>query len=166
MDLNLPKRFRCTYVGADNARHEAVMIHRAVLGSMERFVGALIEHYAGAFPMWLAPVQVRAASLADRHAPAARELADGLRAAGLRVETDVRNEKLGFKVREWRLAKVPYLVMLGDKEVASGELAVRSRADGDLGTMSREALTARLLDEAARRGSPAGRKKGGAQATA
>ena len=103
------------------------MVHRALLGSMERFVGGLVEHFGGAFPMWLAPVQVRVATLADRHAEAAGKAAAEMRAAGLRVEEDFRNEKLGLKVREWTLAKIPYLAVLGDKEIAEGAINLRAR---------------------------------------
>jgi threonyl-tRNA synthetase len=133
VDLNLPKRFQVEYVGADNAMHEVVMVHRAVLGSLERFIGGLVEHFGGAFPMWLAPVQVRVATLAERHAGAAEKIAAEMRAAGLRVEVDAGPEKLGYKVREWTLQKIPYLAVIGDREAADGTLALRSRARGDEG---------------------------------
>jgi len=112
------------------------MVHRAVLGSMERFVGGLIEHYAGAFPLWLAPVQAKILPITDRAAERAREVARGLDAAGLRAEVDERNEKVGFKIRQAQLEKVPFMLILGDREVASGEISVRSRRGGDLGTTS------------------------------
>jgi len=127
VDLNLPKRFKVQYVGSDNAMHEAAMVHRALLGSMERFVGGLVEHFGGAFPMWLAPVQVRVVTLADRHVEAGGRIVGEMRAAGLRVEEDFRNEKLGYKVREWTLAKVPYLAVLGDKEIEEGVINLRAR---------------------------------------
>jgi len=147
VDLNLPKRFEVTYVGADNSRHEVVMIHRAVLGSLERFVGGLIEHYGGAFPLWLSPVQVRTARLPARNIEEVRKLTAELRAQGLRVEEDLRNEKLGYKVREWSLAKIPYLLMIGDREAESGRVAVRVRGEGDIGTMTRGEFLARVEKE-------------------
>ena len=127
VDLNLPKRFDVKYVGSDNSMHYVAIVHRALLGSMERFVGGLVEHFGGAFPMWLAPAQVRVATLADRHEEAGRRVAAEMRAAGLRVEEDFRSEKLGFKVREWNLAKVPYLAVLGDREVEEGAVNLRRR---------------------------------------
>ncbi len=147
VDLQAAKRFDITYVGADNQPHHPVIIHRTVLGSMERFVGGLIEHFAGAFPMWLAPVQVRVATLAERHAEAGRRVADELRAAGLRVDEDLGPDKLGYKVRGWSLQKVPYLAVLGDKEIAEGVIALRSRARGDEGKISVSDFTARAQRE-------------------
>jgi threonyl-tRNA synthetase len=120
------------------------MIHRAILGSIERFIGILIEHYAGALPPWLAPVQAVACNITDRQAPYVREVANALRKKGFRAEFDLRNEKIGFKIREHTLQKVPYLLVLGDREVESRTLAVRDRKGQDLGVMSLDEFTARL----------------------
>ena len=128
VDLNLPKRFDCSYRSADNVDVETVIIHRTVLGSMERFVGGLIEHYGGAFPMWLAPEQVRIATITDEQAAFAQAAADRLKSAGLRVAVDARNEKLGFKVRQWQEAKVPYMAVVGKKEAADGAVNLRVRS--------------------------------------
>jgi threonyl-tRNA synthetase len=148
VDLNLPKRFTVEYVGSDNSMHEVIMVHRAVLGSMERFVGGLIEHFGGAWPTWLAPTQVTVAAIAERHHEGAAKVAAALRGAGLRVEEDFRNEKLGLKVREWTLAKVPYLAVLGDKELAEGAVALRVRgAEGAQQKLSVEELMARIQGE-------------------
>jgi len=149
VDLNLPKRFDVQYVGADNAMHEVAIVHRALLGSMERFVGGLIEHFGGAFPMWLAPAQVRVATIADRHAEGAREVVARLRAAGLRVEEDFRNEKLGLKVREWTLEKIPYLAVLGDREIEEGAINLRKRGVKQQEKLSVEAFAERALTEVA-----------------
>ena len=127
VDLNLPKRFNCTYRSAENTDVETVIIHRTVLGSMERFVGGLIEHYAGAFPMWLAPEQVRVAPITDEQHGFAKEVTEKLQAAGIRVNADLRSEKLGFKVREWQEAKVPYLAVIGKKEAAEHTVSLRVR---------------------------------------
>ena len=137
-DFNLPERFDLTYAGEDGHKHRPVMIHRVVLGSMERFIGVLTEHYAGAFPLWLAPVQVIVLSIADRHAAYAKEIADALKEAGVRVEVDGRNEKVGFKIREAQMQKVPYMLVIGDKEVEAKQVAVRSREKGDLGPQAIE----------------------------
>ncbi|MEW6356362.1 MAG: threonine--tRNA ligase [Planctomycetota bacterium] len=134
VDLNLPKRFGVTYVGPDNQEHEAIMIHRTVLGSMERFIGGLIEHYAGAFPMWLAPVQVRVIPITDSHHVYAREVEKALKGEGMRAEADLRSETVGLKIREATLEKVPYMLVLGDREVSSQTVAVRHRKRGDLGS--------------------------------
>ncbi len=147
VDLNLPKRFEVQYVGADNAMHDVAIVHRALLGSMERFVGGLVEHFGGAFPMWLAPAQVRVATIADRHAEGARGVVEELRAAGLRVEEDFRNEKLGLKVREWTLQKIPYLAVLGDREIEEGNINLRKRGVKEGETVSVEAFVKRALGE-------------------
>ncbi|MCA9932711.1 MAG: threonine--tRNA ligase [Ardenticatenaceae bacterium] len=135
-DFNLPERFEMTYIGQDGEAHQPYMIHRALLGSMERFMGVLIEHYAGAFPLWLAPVQVEMIPIADRHIPYAEEVAEALRAAGLRVEVDGGNERMNKKIRNAQLQKVPYMLVVGDKEVESGVVAVRTRDNEDRGNMS------------------------------
>ena len=130
LDFQMPERFDLTYIGADGEKHRPVMIHRVVFGSIERFIGILIEHYAGAFPTWLAPVQVRLLSITDRSAEYIKELASDLENAGIRVETDLRNEKIGYKIREARLQRIPYMLVVGDKEVESRQVAVRSRMKG------------------------------------
>lgn len=133
LDYEVPKRFDLTYVGEDNAEHRPVVIHRAVCGSLERFIAILIEHFAGAFPLWLAPVQAIVLPIADRHLDYARQVAAQLDDAGLRVEVDDRSEKVNYKIREAQLQKIPYMLVVGDKEVAENAVAVRSRAKGDLG---------------------------------
>jgi threonyl-tRNA synthetase len=133
LDYQMPERFDLKYVGADNAEHRPVVIHRAIFGSFERFIALLIEHYAGAFPTWLAPVQVRLLPIADRHLDYARAVRERLVAAGLRAELDERQEKIGYKIREAQLQKIPYMLVVGDKEVADGAVAVRSRTAGDQG---------------------------------
>jgi threonyl-tRNA synthetase len=136
VDLNLPKRFNVTYVGADNQEHEAIMVHRTVLGSMERFIGGLIEHYAGAFPVWLAPVQVRVIPITDSHHDYTKEVEKTLKKNRLRVESDLRSETVGLKIRDATLNKVPYMLVVGDREVSSQTVAVRHRRKGDLGSRS------------------------------
>jgi threonyl-tRNA synthetase len=128
-DFTLPERFNLTYVDSDGERKRPVMIHRVVLGAVERFLGVLIEHYAGAFPLWISPVQAVVMTITDRHQPYAAELCDQLRAGGVRLEQDFRNEKIGFKIREARLQKVPYMVIIGDKEMNDHTLSVRKRGD-------------------------------------
>ena len=133
LDYVAPERFDLKYVGADNAEHRPVVIHRAIFGSLERFIGILIEHFAGAFPLWFAPVQAIVLPIADRHLDYTREVAEALRTAGLRADFDDRQEKVNYKIREAQLQKIPYMLVVGDKEVADRAVAVRSRAKGDLG---------------------------------
>lgn len=135
-DFNLPERFELEYIGEDNKPHRPVMVHRALFGSVERFFGVLIEHYAGAFPMWLAPVQVAVLPITDRINEYAGKIAQDLRAAGLRVELNVRNDKIGAKIRDAQMQKVPFMLVLGDREVEEGNVAVRERLKGDIGAMS------------------------------
>ena len=135
-DFNLPQRFQLEYIGEDNKPHQPIMIHRALFGSMERFFGVLIEHYAGAFPMWLAPVQVTVLPITDRVNGYAEELARELRVAGFRVEANLRSEKIGAKIRDAQLQKVPFMLVLGDREMEQRTVAVRERARGDIGVMS------------------------------
>ena len=135
LDFQLPERFEMEYIGPDGEKHRPVAIHRVVFGSLERFIGILIEHYAGAFPVWLAPVQVRVLPITDRAKERAQAVADELEAAGLRTETDFRNEKIGFKIREAQMQKIPYMLVLGDREVETGEVSVRTRTGGDQGAM-------------------------------
>ncbi|MDD4074635.1 MAG: threonine--tRNA ligase [Eubacteriales bacterium] len=147
LDYQLPGRFDLEYVGADGEKHCPVMIHRVVFGSVERFIGVLIEHFAGKFPTWLSPVQVKVLPLTDRNIPAAKEIEKKLDALRIRVETDTRNEKIGFKIREAQMQKIPYMLVIGDKEVENNVVAVRSRGEGDLGTMPLESFTERILKE-------------------
>jgi threonyl-tRNA synthetase len=137
------------YVGEDNARHTPVMLHRAIVGSMERFIGILIEHYAGAFPLWLAPVQAVVLNITERQEAYARSVAERLKGAGLRVGTDLRNEKISYKIREHSLQKLPYQLVVGDKEQQAGAVAVRTRSGEDLGAMPLDAVLARLQSESA-----------------
>jgi threonyl-tRNA synthetase len=152
LDYQLPQRFDLKYVGADNAEHRPVVIHRAIFGSFERFLALLIEHYAGAFPLWLAPVQAVVLPIADRHADAARAVLERLTAGGLRVTLDARQEKIGYKIREAQLQKVPYMLVVGDREAADGSVSVRSRSGGDLGSRAVEAFLADARQEIAARG--------------
>ena len=142
LDYQMPERFDLKYVGADNAEHRPVVIHRAIFGSFERFIALLIEHYAGAFPLWLSPVQVTVLPIADRHLDYARSVQARLSAAGLRVELDERQEKIGFKIREAQLQKTPYMLVIGDREAAEGTVAVRSRSAGDQGSRPVDAFIA------------------------
>ena len=136
LDFQMPERFELEYVGADGEKHRPVMIHRTILGSMERFIAILTEQYAGAFPSWFAPVQVIVMPITERTHTYAWEVFDKLVAAGFRVESDFRNEKIGFKIREAQMQKVPYMLVLGDKEAESGQITVRKRQEGDIGTMT------------------------------
>jgi threonyl-tRNA synthetase len=136
LDYQMPERFDLKYIGADNAEHRPVVIHRAIFGSFERFIALLIEHHAGAFPLWLAPVQAIVLPIADRQAEYARTVRDRVAAAGLRVEIDERPEKIGYKIREAQLQKIPYMLVVGDREVADGTVSVRTRAGGDQGGRS------------------------------
>ncbi len=147
VDLNLPTRFNVTYIGDDGAEHKTVMVHRTVLGSMERFVGGLIEHYGGAFPLWLAPVQLKVLPIADRHNDYALEVKKGLEEKGLRVEADLRSQRIALKIREATLEKIPYMLILGDKEVEKGTVALRHRTEGDLGESALDEVITRLLKE-------------------
>jgi threonyl-tRNA synthetase len=135
-DFNLPERFQLEYIGEDNKPHRPVMVHRALFGSIERFFGVLIEHYAGAFPMWLAPVQVAVLPITDRVNEYAEKVGAELRRAGLRVETNLKSEKIGAKIRDSQMQKVPFMLVLGDREMEQGKVAVRERAKGDIGVMS------------------------------
>jgi len=136
LDLQMPERFDLSYVGADGEKHRPVMVHRVVFGSIERFIGILIEHYAGAFPTWLAPVQVRVLNITDAQIDYVNNIVAKLKDAGIRVEKDIRNEKIGYKIREAQLQKIPYMIVIGDKEMNEGSVAVRGRKDGDLGAMN------------------------------
>ena len=152
LDFVLPERLDAEFVAEDNARHRPVMLHRAVLGSLERFIGILIENHAGNFPLWLAPVQVVVLNITEAQADYAQEVANSLRAAGLRVECDLRGEKINYKIREHSLQKLPYQIVVGDKEKAAEVVAVRARGNIDLGQMTLNDLVQRLNDEIATRG--------------
>jgi threonyl-tRNA synthetase len=151
LDYNLPERFELEYVGADNQRHRPVMIHRAPFGAFERFVGVLIEHFGGAFPLWLAPVQARVANITSRQEEAARQAYQALKDAGLRVELDAGHGKINAKVADSETAKIPYLLVIGEREAASGSVSVRARGRRDLGVMPLKEFLARAQDEIARR---------------
>lgn len=147
LDMQLPEKFDLTYTGEDGLKHRPVMIHRVVYGSIERFIGILIEHYAGAFPAWLAPTQVRILPITDKHVAYAKELNDKMFALGLRVYLDDRNEKIGYKIREAQVQKIPYMLVIGDKEVEEATVAVRRRSEGDLGAMKADDFIAMLQKE-------------------
>ena len=151
LDFQLPQRFDLGYIGADNERHRPIMIHRVVFGSIERFIGILIEHYAGRFPVWLSPVQVKVLSVSEKSRDYANSVYARLRSAGIRVEIDNRDEKIGYKIREAQLEKVPYMLVIGEKETENDNIAVRSRDGGDLGSMDTEAFVAKVLKETAER---------------
>jgi threonyl-tRNA synthetase len=137
-DFAMPERFDLTYVGSDGERHRPVMLHRVILGAMERFIGVLIEHYAGAFPVWLAPTQAILLTVTDRQVPYGEHAYKQLIQGGVRVEKDFRNEKLGFKIREAQIQKVPYMLVIGDREVREGTLAPRKRNGETLNSMTVE----------------------------
>jgi threonyl-tRNA synthetase len=151
-DFNLPERFALTYVGEDGAEHQPYMVHRALLGSIERFMGVLIEHYGGAFPVWLAPVQAVVIPIADRHLEYARQVEDQLAKSGIRVQTDARSERMNAKIREAQVQKVPYMLVVGDREAEADAAAVRLRSGEDLGAQPVADVVARILEESARRG--------------
>ena len=147
LDMQMPERFELEYTGADGEKHRPVMIHRVVFGSIERFIGILTEHFAGAFPVWLSPVQAIVLPITDRQHEAAAKIKDQLAAAGIRVELDGRSEKIGYKIREAQLQKIPYMLVVGDKELENGTVSVRSRKGVDLGTMPLDAFMARIKEE-------------------
>lgn len=146
VDYVMPERFDLEYTGADGQKHRPVVIHRAPFGSLERFIGVLIEHFAGEFPLWLAPVQTAVLSITDQYLDYAKQVYEQLKSAGVRAELDDRNEKVGYKIRDWELKKVPYMLVVGEKERAANTVSVRQHKKGDLGTMSREAFLAKVLD--------------------
>ena len=149
LDMQLPERFELEYVGADGEKHRPVMIHRVVLGSIERFIGVITEHFAGAFPLWLTPVQIKVLPVTERAHEYAKELVQKLTDAGLRAEDDCRSEKLGYKIREAQLQKVPYMLVVGDRDMENGTVSVRTRKGDDLGAMSLDAFVAKCHDEVA-----------------
>ncbi len=147
LDFSMPERLGASYIAEDNSRQVPVMLHRAILGSLERFIGILIEHYAGALPLWLSPLQVVVMNITDRQAEYVEKVAGMLREQGFRADLDLRNEKIGFKIREHTLARVPYLLVVGDREMENGSVAVRTRTGEDLGTMSVEGFLGKLAAE-------------------
>ena len=149
LDSQLPERFELEYIGEDGQKHRPVMIHRVVLGSIERFIGVITEHFAGKFPLWLSPVQAVILPIAERHHAYAQQLQQQLEAAGLRVECDTRSEKIGYKIREAQLQKTPYMLVVGDKEQEDGTVSVRHRKDGDLGSMALQAFIHKAQAEVA-----------------
>jgi threonyl-tRNA synthetase len=151
LDYQLPQRFDLKYIGADNTEHRPIVIHRAIFGSFERFIAILIEHYAGAFPLWLAPVQAVLLPISDRHLDYAASVRDRLRTAGLRADLDDRQEKIGYKIREAQLQKIPYMLVVGDRESADGAVSVRTRSGGDQGASSVDDFIAKATDEIARK---------------
>jgi threonyl-tRNA synthetase len=151
-DFNEPERFDMSYVGADGKKVRPYMIHRALMGSLERFFGILIEHYAGAFPLWLSPVQAIILNITDAQADYAKEVFAKLNAAGLRIQFDSRNEKIGFKIREATLQKIPFMLVIGDKEKEASTVTVRARNGKDLGAMALDKLVTMLKEEIANHG--------------
>lgn len=144
LDMNLPERFHMEYIGEDGQKHQPIMIHRACFGSMERFIGILIEHYAGAFPTWLAPVQVKIMPISEKHNAYAEEIRQAFKKAYIRVELDDRNEKIGYKIRQAQMEKVPYMLVVGDREAEDGTVAIRKRGQGEQGTMKWQDFLAQI----------------------
>lgn len=151
LDFQMPQRFDISYIGADNLKHRPIMIHRVIFGSIERFIGILIEHYGGRFPVWLAPVQVKVLSVSERSREYASDIYNRLRSAGIRCEIDNRDEKIGYKIREAQLQKSPYMLVIGEKEVENGNLTIRSRDEGELGSMDVQEFIDKVLKETADR---------------
>ena len=149
LDFQLPQRFELEYTGADGEKHRPIMIHRVVFGSIERFLGILIEHFAGAFPTWLAPVQVRVLPISDKYADYAARVYESLSEAGIRAEIDTRSEKIGYKIREAQTNKIPYMLVVGQKEEEEGTVSVRSRFAGDEGASSLESFIGKIQKEIA-----------------
>jgi threonyl-tRNA synthetase len=151
VDFFMPQRLGAEYVAEDNSRRHPVMLHRAIVGSLERFIGILIENHAGAFPAWLAPVQAVVLSITEAHASYARDVVQALKKQGFRVQSDLRNEKIAYKIREHSLQKLPYLLIVGEKERLAGQVAVRARGGVDLGAMPLDEFSRRLSDDVADR---------------
>lgn len=151
LDMNLPERFKMEYIGEDGQKHQPVMIHRACFGSLERFIGILTEHYAGAFPTWMAPVQVKVLPISEHQVAYANEIAKAMNDAYIRVEADNRDEKIGYKIREAQMQKIPYMLVVGDKEMADGTVSIRKRGEGEVGTMDWKEFMATLQTEIAER---------------
>ncbi|CAA6801948.1 MAG: Threonyl-tRNA synthetase (EC, partial [uncultured Thiotrichaceae bacterium] len=153
VDMNLPERFDISYVDEDNSRSRPVMLHRALFGSLERFFGILVEHYEGKFPLWLSPVQAVVMNITDKQADFVKSVEKQLRGSGIRATADLRNEKIGFKIREHTMQRTPYLLVVGDREVETNSVAVRTRSGQDLGVMPLAELQQKLTNEIASRGS-------------
>ena len=153
VDFSMPGRLDAAYVAEDGSKQVPVMLHRAILGSFERFMGILIEHYAGKLPLWLSPVQAMILTISEKQNEYAKKITQILQKRGVRANYDLRNEKIGFKIREHTLQKVPYLLVIGDKEVESNQVAVRSREGADLGVMTIDTICDTLMQEIARKGS-------------
>ena len=151
LDMQLPQRFELEYTGADGEKHRPIMIHRVIFGSIERFIGILIEHFAGAFPTWLAPVQVKVLPISDKHLEYGQKVLDTLNAAGIRAEIDTRAEKIGYKIREAQMQKIPYMLVVGAKEEEENLVSVRSRFAGDEGQKSLDEFVASVTEEIATR---------------
>ena len=149
VDPNMPERLDAEYVGEDGARHRPIMLHRAIVGSLERFIGILVEQHAGALPTWLAPVQVAVLNITDAQADFAQEVVKMLKNQGLRVALDLRNEKITYKIREHSMQKLPYILVVGDKEKAAGAVAVRARGNQDLGVMLLQAFCEKIASDIA-----------------
>lgn len=149
LDFQMPERFDLNYMDSDNRQKRPVMVHRAVFGSVERFYGILVEHYAGAFPLWLAPIQVRVLTISDRHASAAEEIIGQLKQEGIRVDSDLRNEKIGYKIREAETQKIPYILVIGDKEIETKQVAVRKHGRQDLGALSFDVVLDKIKQDIA-----------------
>ncbi len=145
--MQLPEKFELDYIGQDGEKHRPIMVHRVVFGSIERFIGILIEHYAGAFPTWLAPVQAKILPISESHIEYCRKLKIELEVNGIRCEIDERNEKIGYKIREGQLQKVPYMLIVGDKEKENNTVGVRSRKCGDIGQMEVQKFINKILEE-------------------
>jgi threonyl-tRNA synthetase len=152
LDFSMPDRLGAHYIAEDGSKQVPVMLHRAILGSLERFIGILIEHHAGSLPLWLAPLQAVVLNITDNQADYARQVEESLRNQGLRVKSDLRNEKIGFKIREHTIRRVPYLLVIGDREAEAGTVAVRTRGGADLGSMPLEQLARGLQTEIASHG--------------
>ena len=149
LDSQLPERFNLEYTGEDGQKHRPVMIHRVVFGSIERFIGVITEHFAGAFPLWLTPVQVKVLPVTDRAHEYAKDLTQKLVDAGIRAEDDCRSEKLGYKIREAQMQKIPYMLVVGDRDMENGTVSVRTRKGEDLGAMTMDAFLSKCLSEIA-----------------
>ena len=147
LDFQMPEKFDLNYIGADGQKHRPVMIHRVFYGSIERFTAILTEHFAGAFPVWLAPVQVKVISIMEKQADYANSISKKLNDLDIRAEIDIRNEKMGYKIREAQLEKIPYMIIVGGKEAENSTVSVRSRKDGDLGSMSLDGFIDKIMSE-------------------
>ena len=147
LDFQMPERFDLTYIGEDGEKHRPVMLHRVIFGSIERFIGIITEHFAGAFPTWLAPVQIQILPISEKHVDYAKKLKADFEKDELRVEIDDRNEKIGYKIREAWSAKVPYMLIVGDKEIESNTVGVRSREEGDIGAVKLEEFKQKIKQE-------------------